>query len=96
MIIVIIGSCTVELMIYEANSLKDKRHVIKSLIGKLQSRFNISVAEVGLNDVWRSSIIGFACVTNNTSHANKMISNVLKFIGGDTRVEMTNHDIEIL
>ncbi|AFS78090.1 hypothetical protein DUF503 [Gottschalkia acidurici 9a] len=92
----IIGSCTVELMIYEANSLKDKRHVIKSLIGKLQSRFNISVAEVGLNDVWRSSIIGFACVTNNTSHANKIISNVIKFIGGDTRVEMTNHEIEIL
>ena len=66
----IIGSCVVELVIYDANSLKDKRQVVKSIIGKLQSRFNISVAEVGLNDTWRNAVIGFACVTNDTSHAN--------------------------
>ena len=92
----IIGSCVVELVIYDANSLKDKRQVVKSIIGKLQSRFNISVAEVGLNDTWRNAVIGFACVTNDTSHANKVISNVLKFIDNDTRAEIINQDIEIL
>ncbi|MGF7056717.1 DUF503 domain-containing protein [Brassicibacter mesophilus] len=92
----IIGACTIELMIYEANSLKDKRHVIKSIIGKIQSRFNVSIAEIDLNDKWRSSIIGFACVTNDTIHAQQMVSNVLKFIEGDGRVEIVNHQIEIL
>lgn len=92
----IIGSCVVELVIYDANSLKDKRQVVKSIIGKLQSRFNISVAEVGLNDTWRNAVIGFACVTNDTSHANKVISNVLKFIDNDSRAEIINQDIEIL
>lgn len=92
----IIGSCVVELMIYDANSLKDKRQVIKSIIGKLQSRFNISIAEIDLNDKWRHAVIGFACVTNDTVHANKMISNVLKFIEGDSRVEIINSEIEIL
>lgn len=91
----IIGSCVVEIMIYEANSLKDKRQVIKSLIGKLKSRFNISVAEVGLNDKWRHGLIGFVCVTNDSIHANKMISNVLNFIEGDTRVEIIDTEIEI-
>ncbi len=69
---------------------------VKSIIGKLKSRFNISVAEVDLNEKWRRSVIGFACVTNDTVHANKQISNVLKFIERDTRVEIIDENIEIL
>lgn len=92
----IIGTCELKLMIYESNSLKDKRHVIKSIMGRIQSRFNVSIAEVGLNDNWKTSIIGFACVTNDTNHANQIISNILKFIDGDTRVEIVDYNIEIM
>lgn len=92
----IIGSCIFKIIIYESNSLKDKRHVVKSIIGKIQTRFNVSIAELDLNDSWQTSLIGFACVTNNTSHANKIVSNVLKFIDGDSRVEIINYNIEIL
>jgi uncharacterized protein YlxP (DUF503 family) len=92
----IIGACTIKLLIYESNSLKDKRHVIKSIIGKIQSRFNVSIAELSLNDSWQTSLIGFACVSNDTNHTNQVISNVLKFIDGDSRVEIVDYDIEIL
>jgi len=92
----IIGACSLKLNIFESDSLKDKRHIIKSIIGKLQSRFNISIAEVDLNDSWQSSIIGFACVTNDSQHANQIISNVMKFIDGDSRVEIVDYNIEIL
>ncbi len=92
----IIGACTLKLNIFESGSLKEKRHVIKSIIGKLQSRFNISIAEVDLNDCWQSSVIGFACVTNDSQHANQVISNVMKFIDGDSRVEIIDYNIEIL
>jgi len=93
---VIVGTCSLKLMIYESNSLKDKRHIIKSIMGRIQSRFNVSIAEIGLNDCWRTSIIGFACVTNDTSHANQIISKVLKFIDGDNRVEIIDYNIEII
>lgn len=92
----IVGTCMIKLNIFESDSLKDKRHIIKSIIGRLQSRFNISIAEVDLNDSWQSSIIGFACVTNDTSHANQVISNVIKFIDNDNRVEIIDSTIEIL
>jgi hypothetical protein len=92
----IIGSCELEILIYEANSLKEKRHVIKSIIGKIQSRYNVSISEVGLQDTWRKSVIGFACVTNSTSRANSIVSNVLKFIENDGRVEIIDYEIEIL
>ena len=92
----IIGSCEVKLKIFEANSLKEKRHVIKSIIGRLKSRFNISIAEVGLNDSWKTTIIGFACVTNDSQHANEIISNVIKFIDRDSRIEIIEYNIELL
>ena len=92
----IVGTCMLKINIFEADSLKDKRHIIKAIIGRLQSRFNISIAEVDLNDSWQSSVIGFACVTNNTSHANEVISNVIKFIDNDSRVEIVDSTIEIL
>lgn len=91
----ITGICEVKLRVYEVNSLKEKRHIIKSIIGKLQSRFNISIAEVDLNDLWQSSVIGFACVTNNTKHANEIISKVIRFIEGDSRVEIIDYNLEI-
>jgi uncharacterized protein YlxP (DUF503 family) len=93
---VIIGACRVKLLIYESNSLKDKRHTIKSIIGRIQSRFNVSIAEIDLNDSWRSSIIGFVCVTNDTNLANQILSNVIKFIDEDGRVEILEYQIEIL
>lgn len=92
----IIGACSLKLRIYESNSLKDKRHVIKSIIGRIQGKFNVSIAEVDLNDSWQSSIIGFACVTNDTNHANQILSNVIKFIDEDGRIEIIEHEIEIL
>ncbi len=92
----IVGTCMLKLTVYESNSLKEKRHTIKSIIERLKSRFNISIAEVDLNDVWGSSVIGFACVSNNTKHVNQVISNVIKFIDGDSRVEIIEEEIEIL
>ncbi|MCF6460916.1 DUF503 domain-containing protein [Clostridium sp. Cult3] len=92
----IVGICTLKLKLYESNSLKEKRHITKSIIGRIQSRFNVSIAEIGLNDSWQTSIIGFSCVTNDTQHANQIISKVLKFIDGDSRVEIIDYDIEIM
>lgn len=92
----IIGSCNVELYLYESNSLKEKRHIIKSIIERIKNRYNVSIAEVDFNDVWNKSTIGFVCVSNDVVHANKVISNVLNFIDGDGRVEIINQDIEIL
>jgi len=48
--LMIIGSCVVELFLHEPCSLKEKRQIIKSLIGRIQSRFNVSIAEVGMQD----------------------------------------------
>lgn len=92
----IIGSCSIKLIIYESHSLKDKRQVVKSIIGRLRSRHNISIGEVELYDSWQTTVLGIACVTNDTGHANEIISKIIKFIDQDTRVEILDYYIEIL
>lgn len=91
----IVGTCEIELIIYEANSLKEKRHVIKSIIERIQTRFNASAAEVGYNDLWNRSIIGVAVVSNKKVLCESMISKIIDFIDNDDRVEIINRYVEV-
>ncbi len=92
----ITGICNIKIRIFEAKSLKEKRKVIKSLMGRLKSRFNISIAEVGSNDSWQIAEIGFSTVTNNSDHAREILSKVINFIDGDSRVEIVEQNMELI
>ena len=92
----IIGTCTVTLRISWASSLKEKRMVIKSLMDRMKNKFNISVAEVEEQDNHRIAVIGFVCVTNETSHANSIIDNVVNYIEDNTEAEIEDIFKEIL
>ncbi len=92
----IIGICTCEIFIYESNSLKAKRSVIKSIIEKSKNRFNISIAEVGDNDKWQRSLIGFATVSNDNKIVDETIERVIQFFNTYTEIEIMNIEKEIL
>lgn len=92
----IVGTCEIELIIYEANSLKEKRHVIKSIIERIKSRFNASVAEVEYNELWNRSLIGVAVVTNKKQLCESMLSKIIDFIDNDERVEIINNTMEVM
>ncbi|CAH2212315.1 conserved protein of unknown function [Tepidibacter aestuarii] len=91
----VVGACEIECIIFECNSLKEKRHVIKSVIQRLQSRFNISIAEVGENDKWQKSIIGFSAVSNSSKQIDSIASSVINFIDNDERIEIININTDI-
>ncbi len=86
----VIGICTLELYLPGMNSLKDKRSVIKSVTARLNREFNVSAAEVGLNDVWQSSTVGVAVVTTAAAHAEQMLENVVSWL------ERNRPDVEIV
>lgn len=92
----LVGICTIRILLFESNSLKEKRHIVKSVIERVKSRFNVSIAEVGELDKWQVAEIGFSCVTNSRRHADEIINNVLKFIEADGRFDVTAFEMEIL
>lgn len=92
----VVGVLTLELFMGEATSLKGKRRVLKSIIDKLKSRFNISVAEVGKQDAWQFSTVGVSCVSNDPSHVHQMLSAVIRFVENQGTVEILDIQTELL
>lgn len=76
----VLGSGWVEIWIPDVHSLKEKRGILTCLIKKTQHKFNISIAEVGLNDVWQRALIGFAVVGNDRVVVERKMAHVVKFL----------------
>ncbi len=75
----------VEISLGDMFSLKQKRQIVKSIIGRIKSRFNVSVAEVDRQDEWRTAVIGVACVSNTRKHVDSQLDTLLDFLESDGR-----------
>ncbi|MEP7290402.1 MAG: DUF503 domain-containing protein [Chloroflexota bacterium] len=94
---IILGLCTVEFELPGVTTLKEKRSILKSLLARLHNHFNISTAEIDYHDALQSSVIAFTLVTNDTRHANQMISTILNWIEANyPDAQIVNQEIEIL
>ena len=75
-----IGVCRLTAHLPEATNLKAKRQVARSLTARLRNQFNVGVAEVDDHDLWQRLTLGVCCVSNDSAHANEMLSNVVSFV----------------
>jgi uncharacterized protein len=79
------------------HSLKDKRQVLKSLIGRLHNKFNVSAAEVGDNDSWQLASIAIAYASNDERHADKVLAAVVSFIESERLdAEIIDYETDII
>jgi len=92
----VIGVCKLDLRIPENHSLKEKRHVLRKLIDRVRTRFNVAISEVGDNDVWQRAQMGFCTVGNDRRHINSSLDKVIYFIEQMNLVEMVRTEIEII
>jgi len=92
-----VGVCKIRLRLPENLSLKGKRRVLKSIITRVENKFNVSVAEVDDHDLWQLTTLGIGCVSNDKRHTNEVLSKVVDFIvNGRFEVEMLDYEIEIM
>lgn len=70
------------------HSLKEKRMVVKSIIQRLKNKFNISVGEVGEQDIHQTIVIGITGVCGSTAQVDSTMENVIKFIEDNTDAEI--------
>ena len=92
----VIGLLTAELAIDGADSLKDKRQALKSLLAHLRNEFNVSAAEVADHDIWRRATVGVAVVATDNAFANAVLDKVVDHIERDPRVALGHYEIEML
>lgn len=92
----VVGICTVELLIPESQSLKDKRQVLHSLKDRLRGKFNLSIAEVDGQDLWQKTVLGMACVANDGGHVEQVLEQALNVIKGMPTIEIVRVHRELL
>lgn len=92
----IVGLLTLDLHVPEANSLKSKRVVVKSLIDRIKNKFNVSVAEVDAQNLWQRCIIGIAFVSNETVMINRVFEKIRTQVLGTHSVELIDSTMEML
>jgi uncharacterized protein YlxP (DUF503 family) len=68
-----IGVLTLEIRLEHSHSLKDKRHVVKSLKDRLRNKFNVAVAEIDYQDLWQRASVAAVTVSADQGHAQQVL-----------------------
>jgi uncharacterized protein YlxP (DUF503 family) len=92
----VVGLGIIKFRLHDCHSLKGKRKIIKSIVSRLGNTFNVSVAEVGLNDVYQRAEIGFALVGNNRMLINSKIDKIFNFVETLGLAEIIDTEMEII
>jgi uncharacterized protein YlxP (DUF503 family) len=80
-----LATLTIHLHLPGCASLKEKRGFIKPLIARLRREFNLSVAEVGLQDKWQEAVIACAMVGNERALLESALQTVARWVAANWR-----------
>ena len=92
----VIGIGVIRFRLHECRSLKGKRKIVKSIVGKIRNAFNVSVAEVGSNDIYQRADIGFALAGNNRKVINSKIDKIFNMAEALGLAEIVDTEMEII
>jgi uncharacterized protein YlxP (DUF503 family) len=92
----VVGVIVFELQIAHAQSLKDKRQVVKSLKDRLRSRFNVAVAEIDYQDIWQCAAIAAVTVSGTKVKAEETLQRVEQDAAGVLGAMLVRADVEWL
>ena len=81
----IVGVMIAQLHLNGVISLKEKRGIVKSVVGRLKSRFNISISEVDHQESKTIAVIAVAMVCNETRFINQQFDSIINFMKKDGR-----------
>ena len=83
---------TIKLHAPWVHSLKEKRMVGKSLLAKLQNKFNVSVAELDEQDIHQIIVLGLAGIVANNAQADSVAEAIQHFVDSNTEAELLEFD----
>ncbi len=84
-----------DLRIPGCGSLKEKRHVVKTLTAGIRSKFNVSVAEIDHHDLWQRTAIAVSAVAGEAYHAKRVLHEVERFIERWAEVEVIDTELTL-
>jgi len=90
-----VGTLRIQLLILNAQNLKEKRRVLQMLIARVRNKFNASIAEVDGQDLWQRSELGVCIVGTDKQYVNSSLSKVIELISHFPPVNLLDCELEI-
>ena len=91
----LVAMCRFDLRIPGCTSLKEKRHVLKTLTASLRTKFNVAVAEVDHQDLWQRATIGVSSVAGEAYHLRRVMHQVERHIDTFPAIEVLSSDLTL-
>ena len=92
----IIGLLEARISLPDSHSLKDKRSVLRSVKDRIRNEFNVSVAEVGDQDLWQSAELAFVTVAATKDVVEGRLSQLMEFLRSTTRYVLLDMQTQYL
>ena len=92
----IVGTGKIKFRLYDINSLKAKRKIVKSIIHRIKNKFNISIAETDFNDSHDWAEVGFSIIGNNARVVNSKLDKVINMADDLGLAMIVDTQIEII
>jgi uncharacterized protein YlxP (DUF503 family) len=92
----VIGVLQLDLRLYGPQSLKQKRSVIQKLLTRCRNRFPASCAEVGHQDLWQRTLLGFAVVSSSEQVVAPMLSRIEDELLASGEVDLIDANSEFI
>lgn len=83
-----LGSLSLELLLGDVHSLKEKRSVVRPIVAELRRRFEVSAAETGHLDLHRRAEIGIALVATDPAHCREVLEACERLVAGRPEIEL--------
>ena len=91
----VVGVAALELYIPGCASLKEKRHVLRSLKDRLRRRFNVAVSEVDHQDLWQRATLAIVTAANDAAVVHGVLAHAQRLVEGERRVELVDVQVEL-
>ena len=78
----------IDLRIPASRSLKAKRAVVKHVVETAKSRYGVAAAEVGHQDEWQRTELGFAAVAGSPAHVDQVLDAVERFVWSQVEIDV--------
>jgi len=91
-----VGLCILEIHLSSAQSLKDKRRVLKGLKDRLRSRFNVSVAEIDHQDLWQRATLGIVSISQARQPLESCFTQIRRILESEMPADLVEFEVEYL
>ncbi|WP_049573859.1 DUF503 domain-containing protein [Nonomuraea sp. SBT364] len=84
-----VGALTLDILLGDVHSLKQKRSVVRPLVAELQRRFpGVAVAETGHHDLHRRAEVGIAVVSASAGNCKEVMDSCERLVAFRPEIEL--------